>query len=139
MKCVVKGCTNYSHEGVFVGLICGPCHQMLVTGKYNPSNAWFIQEIDSLRTQFADCRVRHEMQRIENDKLLDELNSYRLNKENTTNVFLEAENSKLQDDICILERNIVNLASDKAFLARCLRLAHETIDQYRDKLGDVYK
>lgn len=113
MKCIVKGCENHTHEGVFVGLLCGPCWNMLTTGEYNPSKAWFIQEIDSLRNQFADCRVRHEMQRIENDKL--------------------------QDDICILERNIDNLTSDKAFLARALRLAHETIDTYKSKLGDIYR
>lgn len=139
MKCYVYGCENETEYGPFIGPMCGPCYEMLTTGKYNPSKAWFIQEIDSLRTQFADCRVRHEMQRIENDKLLDELNTYRLGKHHTENVFLEAENSKLQDDISILERNISNLAADKAFLARALRLAHETIDNYKDKLGDVYK
>ena len=112
MKCYVYGCENETEYGPFVGPLCGPCYEMLTTGKYNPSKAWFIQEIDSLRTQFADCRVRHEMQRIENDKL--------------------------QDDISILERNISNLAADKAFLARALRLAHETIDNYKDKLGDMY-
>ena len=48
MKCIVKGCVNRSHEGKFVGEMCGPCYELITTGKHNPSNAWFIQEIEYL-------------------------------------------------------------------------------------------
>lgn len=49
MKCIVKGCTNYTHEGRFVGDLCAPCHTMLVTGKDGPSNAWFVKAIEGAK------------------------------------------------------------------------------------------
>lgn len=39
MKCSVKGCANESHQGVFVGDVCKPCHTMIVTGKAVPTKA----------------------------------------------------------------------------------------------------
>lgn len=33
MKCIVKGCSNHQHEGLFVGALCAPCYRMLTTGK----------------------------------------------------------------------------------------------------------
>lgn len=50
-KCIVHGCTNQTHEGMFVGELCGPCYIMLTTGQYNPSKAWFIQKIDELNSR----------------------------------------------------------------------------------------
>jgi hypothetical protein len=29
MKCVVKDCTNHTHEGKFVGLLCSPCYAFI--------------------------------------------------------------------------------------------------------------
>jgi hypothetical protein len=29
MKCAVKDCKNYVHEGKFVGLLCSPCHTFI--------------------------------------------------------------------------------------------------------------
>lgn len=29
MKCAVKDCTNHSHQGKFVGLLCSPCHAFI--------------------------------------------------------------------------------------------------------------
>lgn len=29
-KCVVDGCTNYDHQGKFVGKLCSPCHSFLI-------------------------------------------------------------------------------------------------------------
>jgi hypothetical protein len=49
MKCIVKGCTNHTHEGTFVGNLCKACHTMLSTGKLNPSNAWFVKAIEQAR------------------------------------------------------------------------------------------
>lgn len=51
MKCIVKGCTNYNHEGMFKGDLCYPCYGMLFTGIVIPSTAWFAQEIRNLHEQ----------------------------------------------------------------------------------------
>lgn len=32
MKCLVKDCPNDSSEGVFIGELCGPCHDALANG-----------------------------------------------------------------------------------------------------------
>jgi len=29
MKCAVKHCRNHSHEGLFRGLLCSPCHAFI--------------------------------------------------------------------------------------------------------------
>ena len=31
-KCVVKDCTNHTHQGSFVGLLCTPCHSFISGG-----------------------------------------------------------------------------------------------------------
>lgn len=31
-RCIVLDCTNYQHEGKFVGELCYPCHQFVVDG-----------------------------------------------------------------------------------------------------------
>lgn len=31
-KCLVSGCQNHEGEGTFIGELCAPCHQMLLTG-----------------------------------------------------------------------------------------------------------
>lgn len=28
-KCAVKDCANHKHEGLFVGLLCSPCHTFI--------------------------------------------------------------------------------------------------------------
>lgn len=50
-KCVVKGCSNRSDEGEFVGEFCRPCYTMLTTGKLNPSSAWFVKEITNAKEE----------------------------------------------------------------------------------------
>jgi len=32
MKCIVKDCINQTHEGLFIGELCAPCHEFLTTG-----------------------------------------------------------------------------------------------------------
>ncbi len=32
-KCIVKGCINHTDEGGFIGVLCGPCYQMITTGE----------------------------------------------------------------------------------------------------------
>lgn len=51
MKCIVKGCENHTHEGMFVGNLCKPCHTMLTTGQVNPSNAWFVRAIEGAKEE----------------------------------------------------------------------------------------
>lgn len=29
MKCAVKDCTNHADEGLFIGLLCSPCHTFI--------------------------------------------------------------------------------------------------------------
>jgi hypothetical protein len=31
-RCIVYGCQNHKDEGTFVGDLCGPCHNFIVTG-----------------------------------------------------------------------------------------------------------
>lgn len=33
LGCIVKGCRNQRHEGVFVGDLCAPCNHMLTSGE----------------------------------------------------------------------------------------------------------
>lgn len=40
MKCIVKDCVNHSHEGKFVGDLCNPCFQFLITGEGESSQAY---------------------------------------------------------------------------------------------------
>ena len=32
-RCAVAGCMNDRRQGLFVGDVCGPCHQMITTGE----------------------------------------------------------------------------------------------------------
>ena len=32
MKCIVKDCINQTHEGLFIGELCKPCHEFVTTG-----------------------------------------------------------------------------------------------------------
>ncbi|HDR9103411.1 TPA: hypothetical protein QDB04_000131 [Burkholderia vietnamiensis] len=43
-KCIVKGCKNHRHDGLFVGDLCKPCHVMLTEGRLIPSEAWFVAD-----------------------------------------------------------------------------------------------
>ena len=40
-KCIVKGCTNHSDEGLFQGDMCMPCYRMITTGEYSCGNTIF--------------------------------------------------------------------------------------------------
>ena len=32
-NCIVYGCKNHKNEGRFIGKLCGPCNDMLVSGE----------------------------------------------------------------------------------------------------------
>lgn len=49
MKCHVKGCTNHSEDGLFVGDFCNPCYRMLGSGSISASEAWFVKEIEKTK------------------------------------------------------------------------------------------
>ena len=40
MKCIVMNCENHSHEGRFVGQLCGPCYTFLSEGRGKYSQLW---------------------------------------------------------------------------------------------------
>ncbi len=41
-QCIVHGCTNKKHEGIFVGDICMPCYEIITTGKICPSRNFIV-------------------------------------------------------------------------------------------------
>ena len=47
-KCIVHGCANRKNEGVFVGDVCGPCHEYITTGQVGPTES-FLGEINKAR------------------------------------------------------------------------------------------
>ena len=74
MKCLVKGCKNQKGQGGFIGEICSPCYDILVSGKIKPSNAWFVKLIEGntmnikhTENAFNDLNEmwREEMERME--------------------------------------------------------------------------
>ena len=56
IKCIVKGCSNRTSEGGFVGDLCSPCYHILSTGNTQPSHAWFVQEIGHLRHTLSEAK-----------------------------------------------------------------------------------
>lgn len=56
VKCIVKGCSNHRSEGVFVGNLCRPCHDMITTGELGPSDSFlgkiYDEEINRERLKF---------------------------------------------------------------------------------------
>lgn len=60
VKCIVKDCTNHTHEGEFIGDLCSPCHEFITEGKGVFSqafrNALHVSEVIT----FEDMRnLRH--------------------------------------------------------------------------------
>ena len=72
-KCLIHGCQNHSHEGRFVGELCGPCYDMLTTGKLGHGKTWIH---DTINTQKAEIKQIHEDNRTlvkEIERLREEL------------------------------------------------------------------
>jgi hypothetical protein len=44
-KCLVKGCTNHSDQGTFIGNLCHPCHSMLTTGAVGLNGNTFVHSL----------------------------------------------------------------------------------------------
>jgi hypothetical protein len=50
-ECLVLGCTNKKHEGIFVGDLCSPCYKMLTTGELGYGRT-FIHEMAETPNEF---------------------------------------------------------------------------------------
>lgn len=52
--CIVKGCGNHSLEGTFIGPLCAPCHEMLITGvvKQPEHKRTFIHKLVLIELQY---------------------------------------------------------------------------------------
>jgi hypothetical protein len=40
MRCKVKDCENYMHQGWFIDFLCAPCHNFLSTGEGTTSQLY---------------------------------------------------------------------------------------------------
>ena len=60
-KCAVHGCTNHKHEGLFVGLLCSPCHTFISTSTGEYSQAYRNMREYAKKAVEAE-RERHRMQ-----------------------------------------------------------------------------
>jgi hypothetical protein len=58
-RCIVKGCTNQSDQGMFIGEICIPCYKMITTGDASKPSTNFIHQIYLKKEQWKDkaCNV----------------------------------------------------------------------------------
>ena len=54
IKCIVKGCENHKHQGTFVGDLCFPCHEMLITGKLGHGNTFIHRLVKSVPEDLID-------------------------------------------------------------------------------------
>ena len=52
-KCIVKGCTNHSDEGLFHGEMCMPCYKMITEGVFSCGNTIF-HDLEHKREQAED-------------------------------------------------------------------------------------
>jgi len=44
-KCIVFGCTNYKHQGIFIGDICAPCYKIITEGDLEQPSDNFIHKL----------------------------------------------------------------------------------------------
>jgi len=54
-KCIVFSCQNHKDEGKFVGDLCGPCHEFIVTGRGDVagSSAIYRSAVDQFITRLG--------------------------------------------------------------------------------------
>jgi hypothetical protein len=64
MKCSVKDCKNQSHQGDFVGLLCGPCHDFIAGGDSIYSQAYrnMRSMIDAAVSKESGARMRAQVE-----------------------------------------------------------------------------
>jgi hypothetical protein len=71
-KCIVFKCTNYKHQGNFVGDICAPCYETITTGKLIPSNN-FISELGGSRDVFMKMSLDFADMNFEMNTLIQDM------------------------------------------------------------------
>ena len=64
MKCIVKDCINQTHEGLFIGELCAPCHEFVTTGNRvysqvykNAQRQWVGLTEEDLKLLSAEWRI----------------------------------------------------------------------------------
>lgn len=60
-NCIVAGCMNKKGEGLFIGEICSPCHEMLVSGDYSKPSGNFIAELYQRNKQLEKEVINSEI------------------------------------------------------------------------------
>jgi len=58
IKCIVKGCTNKSSEGKFIGQLCSPCYEILTTGKVTPTNS-ILKDLKNNKFKLSEKQIKH--------------------------------------------------------------------------------
>jgi len=67
MKCIVKDCINQTHEGLFIGELCAPCHEFVTTGNRvysqvykNTQRQWVGLTDEEIVLIVAECAASHQ-------------------------------------------------------------------------------
>lgn len=68
-KCIVKRCVNHKNQGKFIGDICVPCHETLITGKISPSTTFIYDLFSSLN--YCKRRIEDLEQEVKDVTNLD--------------------------------------------------------------------
>lgn len=64
-KCIVFGCKNHSHEGLFIGDVCKPCYAVITTGELPRQGTSFIFQQSQL---LEDYKQRYFITKRELDQ-----------------------------------------------------------------------
>jgi len=72
MKCIVKDCINQTHEGLFIGELCAPCHEFVTTGNRvysqvykNTQRQWVGLTDEEARVKFESWHKAEYVQPLE--------------------------------------------------------------------------
>jgi len=59
-ECIVYGCTNKKHQGMFMGDICAPCWGIITTGKANQTDSFLkiLLEKEKETLKFKESVIR---------------------------------------------------------------------------------
>ena len=110
-RCIVHDCKNHQGEGLFIGDICLPCYNMIVTGNDNPS-ANFIHRLhgelklqdaanEILTKRLEENEIYFKRRLLGKDNLLRSFRNNLLSMNNTFRLY-RPETAKSIDDF--LER-----------------------------------
>lgn len=68
-KCIVFGCSNHTSQGRFIGVLCGPCHHYITTGKIGCTDSFLGDMAKEIRAMRETIEGAHRV-------LCDILNNY---------------------------------------------------------------